>query len=368
MDYSVKLNSAAEKAMFDLRALYGSYGYAPYAVGKFEEYDFYAQNKSFITGDSILTFTDTDGTLMALKPDITLSIVKSTKPGGDFLRKVYYNENVYRAQDESGGFREIMQTGLECIGALDIYSICEVITLAVKSLEAINGDYLLDISHMGLLPGFLEDIGVYGQIRSRLLRCAEEKNIHDAAGICRENGIEEAHIETLGRLLHLRGGLSDALASLSEMNLGQKAKKAAAELSELSEALGLHTAKHIFLDLSLLGDERYYNGVIFRGFINGASSSVLSGGRYDMLLKKMGKAGGAIGFALYLDRLGGRTLDGDGYDFDVLILAGENDPPADIAALAEQLRSGGESVRVDRCVPEGLKNKRFAGLREGYNG
>ena len=69
-----------EKVLYSLRDLYRSYGYLPYKVSKFEEYDLYEQNKNFQDCRQILTFTDTDGRLMALKPDITLSIVKNSKP------------------------------------------------------------------------------------------------------------------------------------------------------------------------------------------------------------------------------------------------------------------------------------------------
>ena len=98
MEYNVKLQGLGEKAMFDLRSLYESYGYRQFRMSKFEEYDFYAQNRNFITGSSILTFTDTNGHLMALKPDITLSIIKGSKIGANF-DKVYYNESVCRAAD-----------------------------------------------------------------------------------------------------------------------------------------------------------------------------------------------------------------------------------------------------------------------------
>ena len=68
-----------ERVMHTLRGLYQSYGYQPFKVNKFEEYDLYAQNKKFLTCQQVLTFSDTDGRLMALKPDVTLSIVKNTK-------------------------------------------------------------------------------------------------------------------------------------------------------------------------------------------------------------------------------------------------------------------------------------------------
>ena len=85
----------AERAVFGLRALYESRGYERFKVNKFEEYDFYAGCKSFLTSESVLTFTDSTGRLMALKPDVTLSIVKNAGRDGRDVTKVYYNESVY---------------------------------------------------------------------------------------------------------------------------------------------------------------------------------------------------------------------------------------------------------------------------------
>ena len=70
--------SRTERAMYNLRNLYESYGYSQYKMSKFEEYDLYVRNKSFLVSDHIITFTDTDGKLMALKPDVTLSIIKNS--------------------------------------------------------------------------------------------------------------------------------------------------------------------------------------------------------------------------------------------------------------------------------------------------
>lgn len=76
-----------------LNRLYEQYGYRKFKMSRFEDYDLYAQNRDFLRQDRIITFTDADGALKALKPDITLSIMKSN--GGD-SEKVYYNENVCR--------------------------------------------------------------------------------------------------------------------------------------------------------------------------------------------------------------------------------------------------------------------------------
>ena len=142
-----------EKAIFALRGLYESYGYSQYKMSKFEEYDLYVKNKDFLISDSVITFTDRGGKLMALKPDVTLSILKNGKDAPGQVQKVYYNENVYRVSGES--FKEIMQVGLECIGDTDSYCLYETLMLAAKSLETISDEYVLDISHLGIISAVL---------------------------------------------------------------------------------------------------------------------------------------------------------------------------------------------------------------------
>ncbi|MBO4229163.1 MAG: ATP phosphoribosyltransferase regulatory subunit, partial [Clostridia bacterium] len=117
------MQKTEETLAIALRELYRGYGYQPYKMSRFEEYDLYVRNKDFLLSDSIITFTDADGRLMALKPDVTLSIVKNCPEEKDGLRKVYYNETVYRPSKEDRSFREIMQIGLECIGSFDTYGI-----------------------------------------------------------------------------------------------------------------------------------------------------------------------------------------------------------------------------------------------------
>ena len=159
--------SKNEKAIYELRALYEHHGYSKYKMQKFEEYDLYADNKSFLKSDNVITFTDLSGKLMALKPDVTLSIAKNALWKKDSFQKVYYTENVYRGDKGAGEYKEIMQLGLEYIGDIDHYVMLEVLTLAAKSLESISGEYVMDISHMGFVAGLLESIGVREAVKEK---------------------------------------------------------------------------------------------------------------------------------------------------------------------------------------------------------
>lgn len=100
MNLEIQSLRRAEAATLRLRGLYESYGYRKYRMGRFEEYSLYAANKSFLLGENVPTFTDLDGRLMALKPDVTLSIAKNTKADKNTCEKVYYLESVYRESKE----------------------------------------------------------------------------------------------------------------------------------------------------------------------------------------------------------------------------------------------------------------------------
>ena len=88
MSDSPMVPKGEERMVQALRALYSSYGYAKYKMNRFEEYDLYARNKDFLVSGNIITFTDTDGSLMALKPDVTLSIVKGFREESQCVSRV----------------------------------------------------------------------------------------------------------------------------------------------------------------------------------------------------------------------------------------------------------------------------------------
>ena len=85
-----RVMNGQERISFMLRSLYSQHGYERYRMSKFEEYDLYSRNKDFLFSEGVITFTDTTGRLMALKPDVTLSIVKNRKDTPGSIQKLYY--------------------------------------------------------------------------------------------------------------------------------------------------------------------------------------------------------------------------------------------------------------------------------------
>jgi len=365
MEISRSLLKNGERAMLALRGLYSRYGYAPFKMSKFEEYDFYARAKNFLRSDSIITFTGAGGRLMALRPDVTLSIVKNVKDKDASAVKVYYDETVYRS-DDSGELSEILQTGLECIGDIDLYQTGEVILLAVRSLATIGEKYILDISHMGFLAALLSESGADEETQAALLRCVGEKNPHGIAEICRSAAIPDAYAERIARAASLYGSIEEVLPLLRQLSDSAAAQAALDELDGLRGILrAAGCEQNVHLDLSIVHDMDYYNGIIMSGYLAGIPRAVLSGGRYDRLLRKMGKSGGAMGFALYLDLLERYGEESREYDADILLLYDSTTDPQTLTRTVEMLCEGGRSVRTQTCVPDGFRYGRLLSVKNG---
>lgn len=345
-----------EQAEFALRNLYHHYGYAPYKMSHFEEYDLYVRNKDFLISDQIITFSGAGGQLLALKPDVTLSIVKNAPQEPGEIQKVYYSESVYR------DYREIMQTGLECVGDLGEYEIAEVVLLAAKSLGLLARRSVLNLSHMGLIAAVLNGCNFSGQVKRQAMDCLRKKNAHELKALCADQPEAWPKLEAL---VSCRGSGREVLAQLSRVLTGEAERQALEELEALWRILESGgCADSVRLDFSVGSDLRYYSGVVFRGYLEGIPASILSGGQYDRLPQKMGRRSRAIGFALYLDLLQESSQEESGYDLDTLILHdGTVDTAVLTAAAAEAARQG--SVLVAKKPPRGRSWNRLIRYEKG---
>lgn len=326
--------SGSEAAVFALRELYLSCGYRRYKISKFEEYDLYAENRSFLSDKRILTFTDTDGRLMALKPDITLSIAKNCAAEG--TDKLFYDECVYR--DLGSGFAELRQTGLECIGEIDDTLTAEVASLACGSLERISDKYILDLSHVGFIGGIVDGMTGDENARAALLRAAASGGADRIAQTAAELRLDGSALAAAATLY----GAPDEVLPKARKIRGCEALDGLERLCGCLKKLGLYD--NLRIDFSMVSDTDYYNGVLFKGYIDGVAKSVLSGGRYDNLLARLGSRRGAIGFAVYLDELD-RLFPACRPQAQTLYYSGGDDP-ADVLLRAGKLREKGAVLLV----------------------
>ena len=345
-----------EKITLALRALYEQYGFRKYRMGKFEEYELYMENKNFLKNPNIITFHDLDGRLMALKPDVTLSIAKNTRANAHSSEKVYYLENVYWLEKQSGGYQETTQLGLEYLGDLDAAAYFEVLCLAQKTLAAISGSHRMQLSHIGFWIALLEGLGLGESLGQEILNCLHGKRLHELKALLEKAHAAPAAAEWVLRAAGLCGSFRETLAEARKIALSSGMTAALDELEtvyDLLESAGC--GNDLILDFSLVNDSDYYDGLIFQGFVEGVPRAVLSGGYYGKLLRKFGRDLDAIGFAVYVNELDLLFRNQHSTDVDALILYEAGADLNALARAADGLRETGLKVRVERNVPENVR-------------
>lgn len=354
-----------EQAVFLLRSLYSKYGYKQYKMRKFEEYDLYVQNKDFLISDNVITFTDTNGKLMALKPDVTISIVKNTKDIDGAVQKVYYDENVYRVSKGTRSYKEIKQAGLECIGDIDSYCVSEVLSLAVRSLLAISEQCVVDVADLAILFAFYDYAGLSYEARRKLTALISEKNTHEMKCFCAEIGMTAGDTALLEELISYNGMPDKVLPKLRIMADKIGAETEFAEFESIISSLEPELQSKLRIDFSVAGDINYYNGIIFKGFIDKIPESVLSGGRYDSLMQSMARKSKAIGFAVYIDMLEALNRKENKFDYDAVLLYSDKDSITVVKDAVQKLTKEFGSVFTAKKLPEKASFEKLFRIEEG---
>ncbi len=358
----MKIFTRGEEITYKLDELYEKHGYRRFKMNKFEEYAFYIEHKNFLKSENVISFGDLDGKLMALKPDITLSIAKNADT--EKASRVYYNENVYRSANGMREYKEIPQVGLEFIGDIDIYAECETILLAARSMAMLGGRYTLDLSHMGFVGAMLSSHKLSEKTHAAVLEALGQKDGGEIYRLCVDDGSDEDSARRVASLAEIQGSFIGAYEKARALCTCEQAEKALDELATVYNFLkSADAADCVNLDLSIVNDMNYYNGIVFQGYLENVPRNVLSGGRYDNLLLKLGKSGGACGFSVYIDLIELYRSSVAPHTCDVALIYGDGDDICAVEKLADSYRASGNSVVVTKneCDVSAAKKIKFIG-------
>ena len=114
---------------------------------------------------------------------------------------------------------------------------CEVILLAVRSLALIDENYVMDLSHMGIVRALASLLNLPKEAERKVLQCIGEKNFHGAAEICRKQGVPEKMIRRLRKLITTYGPIDEVVGDLDQLAVNNTMRRAVGELKVLVSAL-----------------------------------------------------------------------------------------------------------------------------------
>lgn len=364
MSLNISDLNGEDRVLFQFGKLYEQYGYIKLKMSKFEKYDFYINNKYFFNSSGMITFTDINGDLLALKPDNTFSIAKSLRIGLDEVKKIYYHDDVYRLCRKTKLYEKVMQYGVECIGNVDLYNLCEIVGLATESLNRISDNSVLNISHLGVVLSLLRSFDIEEMQQLELFKFIEEKNIRGIETICSIMEISDDIVSQILSLVSAYGPLEVVMPKLRRSIKDSNALKSLDELEYVVRAVQKREGTKIIIDMSItMGYMNYYDGIIFKGFVRDISSNVVMGGQYNKLMKCFNRSISAIGFAIYLNAISTKENKRK-YDVDIFVLYSDNDDIAAVYSKVCSLISEGHSVLAGKNIDKSLKAKKIINFGE----
>lgn len=362
----IKNMSKKDLVLLNIRKMYDSYGYKKISLPSFEEYDLYNENKDFIDRN-VLTVISPNGKLLALRPDITLSVAKKVSKDQSLkYSKIYYQENTYNLK-KYVGYEEDEQLGIELIGKGSTFLDFEIINLAVKSLDIINKKSMIVLSHAGFISSAFENFDLEYEIKEQILDCINRKNSHDIQKILKRNEhISENVKKLIYKIPELSGNLENIEKELLKYEINDNTKKILSELKQLNSLLmKFYKKSKIVFDFSVVKNLNYYNGIILQGYTEDFPNVILTGGRYDKLFEKFGVDTGAVGFAILTDGLKGYYKDTDKKDFEVLI-AYDNSDFEKLVEIVNDFQKKGLRVRTENIENLGESDFEIFNFDEKY--
>jgi ATP phosphoribosyltransferase regulatory subunit len=310
-------------------------------------------------GDRVYRFLDRDGSLLALRPDLTTLVAKTvaTRMGDHCLPiKLFYSGEVFR-QEQVGADRqkEFYQIGLESIGASDTWADVEALLLAVDCLLHLGvEDFKIALGNVGFFAGIVSGLNLSGE-RADALRSAIDHK--DCAWLRKEvDGLNLSNEKRdfLIQLPNYSGGrevLDQALAVVQNA----RSREALARLTEIQSVIEvLDLGGFLTFDLAEVRGLDYYTGIVFKIYSRSSGFELGGGGRYDNLLAKFGWDLPAVGFSFTLDRLlplirGVDALSVAAQDSEEFVVATERVSLPELFSQVWNLRQRGLAVRLGRA-------------------
>jgi ATP phosphoribosyltransferase regulatory subunit len=278
--------------------------------------------------------------------DIYSKLRDSQKP-----MKLFYMGNVYRADGKSrGGARELYQIGGEIYGCTGKWPDIELISMLRGCFgESGVSGYTIDIGHAGIVNGILNELQLTEQKKEYIRTLVSRKNLVELENEVSRLGISSRCSEAVLKLPCLFGRPGEVFEKIDEIVLNETVRESADYLFEMYERLrGMGLGQSLIIDAGMTGNVSYYTGIIFKAYAQGTSNVVISGGRYDGLMEKLGLRTPAAGFAVYIDGMV-EALEAQGVSLQknrkVLAVFNEN-RFAEASEHAESLRKSGVTVNL----------------------
>ncbi len=349
-----------ERAMCDvcLRA-----GFGEVVTPTFEQSELFTLRSGQAVIDEMYVFKDKGDREMALRPEITASVMRffvnelsnNPKP-----LKLYYVGNCFRYENpQSGRFREFFQLGAELIGSKNAETDAEVIALAVSCIKAAGlKNYKVRVGHIGILKSLVQAEIQDTQVAAETLRMLDKEDFDAMGDMFDARTIPRSLFDRITTIAEMRGSV-DALDSL-------EACEATRHLREVFRILANYGIDNCTIDLGIVRGLDYYTGMVFEidAPALGAEKQIMGGGSYTLSELFGGEPVFSTGFAIGIDRvLLALAAEGEKKPYqplDAYVIPAKDDLREEAFKVVASLRAAGVRADVDLMRRNMSKNLKYA--------
>ncbi len=289
----------------ELGKLFTSWGYLPVETPVFDFFDIYQE---FIPVEKdIYRLIDREGDLLMLRSDITLFLAKQmglSLKNTDLPVRVCYSGTILRHQNrEDISKNEFFQTGVELIGKADLNADMEILMLLHSTFKNLEIEPIVHIGSRKLLNAAITDLNSKDQ--KKIISMISYREFENLEIILKEK-FDKKRVQFLISLFQFTGNREELKQLITQSNslISNEEKDALDELNTIMDNLRkLESEEGYIIDLSEVGNQPYYTGIVFQGYIEGVDSAIVSGGRYNNLLGEFGFKTPSVGFSLLLRKI-----------------------------------------------------------------
>lgn len=331
-----------------LTDIFLNHGYTEVVTPGLEFFDVFTLKSRYFAQESMYKLTDGKGRLMVLRPDSTMPIARlvATRLREEPLPlKLFYNQSIFMVNPKnSGRDDEFAQSGIEIIGGDGTAADYEALVLAIHSLSVCGDEFRLEIGESSIFRLLVAELGIDTDEADNIQALIDTKNYPALSDALSSYSGDAA--EALRALPTLFGG-TEVFETAEKYMITPELKSKLSSLKKTYDALVDSGIEEIKVDLGLVHKNNYYTGIIFRGFVEGYGSPVLSGGRYDNLIGDFGRDVPAVGFAVNVDAAAKMQLKSMGEDTKLIT-------PADVLVYAVKDYEVNGLMHCGRLIKEGF--------------
>jgi len=296
----------------EFRRVARSRGFQPVITPTVEYFKLFEVKSGEEVKKSMYVFEDKAGRLLALRPEVTASIVRV------YLRllraqpkpvKLYYLAQCFRYEEpQYARYREFWQGGLEVIGDPDVNADLGAAVTASEFLESIGVKHFYLVGNVALYRNVMRSFNIDEEAQDHILHLIDKEKVDEAVEEVKSRGGDIA-AEVTSKLLSaesvdsVESYLQDLKSYLGD--LYEKTLQEHMRVIEFTSALR-ELGYRVVYSPRLVRGLAYYTGLIFEYKTAGGELevSIGGGGRYDGLTTVYsGPFEYATGLALGIDRI-----------------------------------------------------------------